>query len=188
MLLITKDQTDGIAGLRISAEEIDQLVTSRVRQWLVDPGSIYQAIPLADASPQHRLIARAGEIGKTWSELPGPRQRAFLTGLLARIDAGADQIDIHLRPRRGGVLLGVAAAPSAAHDDTQILSVPVGMRGSGREIRMLIDRSEPFATAKPNARLIKIDHGAPVQCRTPQQRRRAVCRTGEAGRRQPVLF
>src|SRR5262249_47512901 len=100
MLLITKDQTDGIAGLRISAEEIDQLVTSRVRQWLVDPGSIYQAIPLADASPQHRLIARAGEIGKTWSELPGPRQRAFLTGLLARIDAGADQIDIHLRPRR----------------------------------------------------------------------------------------
>ena len=54
------------------------------------------------------------------------------------------------------MLLGVAAAPSAAHDDTQILSVPVGMRGSGREIRMLIDRSEPFATAKPNARLIKV--------------------------------
>src|SRR5215831_17255560 len=56
--------------VRIPAEGIEQLVTNRVRQWLVDPGGIYQAIPLADLSAQHRLIARAAEIGKTWSELP----------------------------------------------------------------------------------------------------------------------
>ena len=36
--LITKDQTDGSGGLRIPAAEIEQLVTSRVRQWLLDPG------------------------------------------------------------------------------------------------------------------------------------------------------
>jgi len=147
--LITKDQTDGSAGLRISAEEIEQLVTSRVRQWLVDPGSIYHATRLSDASTQRRLIARAVEIGKSWSQLPATRQRALLTALLARIDAGADQIDIHLRPRRVGVLLDVAAVPSAADDETQILSVPVGLRRSGREIRMLIDRTDPFATTKP---------------------------------------
>src|SRR5262249_22314824 len=92
--LITKDQTDGSAGLRISAEEIEQLVTSRVRQCLVDPGSIYQAIPLADPSAPRRLIAPAGAIGKTWSELPGPRQRAFLAALIDRIDVRANQIDI----------------------------------------------------------------------------------------------
>jgi len=154
--LITKDQTDGSLGLRIPAEEIEQLVTNRVRQWLVDPGGIYQAIPLADLSAQNRLIARAAEIGKTWSELPGRRRRALLTALLARIDVDADQIEIHLRPRRVGVLLDVAAAPSAADVDTQILSVPVGLRRSGREIRMLIDRTDPFATAKPDARLIKL--------------------------------
>src|SRR5215813_12564873 len=185
--LITKDQTDGSLGLRVPAEEIEQLVTSRVRQWLVDPGSIYQAIPLADPSAQHRLIARAAEIGKTWSELPGPRQLALLTALLARIDAGADQIDIHLRPRRVGVLLDVTAAPSAADDDTQILSVPVGLRRSGRELRMLIDRTTRLPQRNPmpgslscwSRRTGSLPHSSAAT---------AICRTGQAGRRQPVLL
>ena len=42
--LITKDRPDRSAGLRIPAAEIEQLVASRVRQWLLDPGGIYQAI------------------------------------------------------------------------------------------------------------------------------------------------
>src|SRR5215831_19090523 len=42
--LITKDQAETPAGLRIPAAEIERLVTSRVRRWLLDPGSIYQAI------------------------------------------------------------------------------------------------------------------------------------------------
>ncbi|HEX4200566.1 MAG TPA: hypothetical protein VHY59_03535, partial [Chthoniobacterales bacterium] len=46
----------------------EQLVTSRMGQWLVDPGSIYQATRLSDPSMQRRLIARAAEIGKTWPE------------------------------------------------------------------------------------------------------------------------
>jgi len=54
------------------------------------------------------------------------------------------------------VLLDVAAPPSAADDDTQILSVPVGLRRSGREITMRIDRTDPFATVKPDARLVKL--------------------------------
>jgi hypothetical protein len=57
--LIADDQTDRSAGLRIPAGEIEQAVTSRLRQWLVDPGSVYQAIRLADPSAQRRLIARA---------------------------------------------------------------------------------------------------------------------------------
>jgi hypothetical protein len=38
----------------------------------------------------------------------------------------------------------------------KILSVPVRLRRSGREIRMLIDWTDLFATAKPDARLIKL--------------------------------
>jgi hypothetical protein len=127
--LVTKDPTERSVGLRIPAAEIEQLVTSRVRQWLLDPGSIYQAIPLPDPSAQHRLVARAGEIGKSWPELPGTRQRAFLTLLIERIDVGANQIDIHFRPTRLGALLDVAAPPL---DETQILSVPARLRRSGR--------------------------------------------------------
>src|SRR6202035_6095508 len=40
--LITKDQTKRSDGLRIPAGEIEHLVTGRVRQWLLDSGSIYQ--------------------------------------------------------------------------------------------------------------------------------------------------
>ena len=64
--LITDDQTDGSAGLRIPAGEIEQALTSRMRQWLVDPGSVYQAIRLADrprsagSLREPRKSARAG--------------------------------------------------------------------------------------------------------------------------------
>jgi site-specific DNA recombinase len=158
--LITRDHTEGSAGLRIPAGEIERLVTSRVRQWLLDPGSVYKATSerLPDPSAQRPLVARAAAIGKTWPELPGTRQRAFLIALIKRIDVGTNQIDIHFRPTRLGALLDVAARPlpSATDDETQILSVPVRLRRSGREIRMLIDGTDPFAAAKPDARLIKL--------------------------------
>ncbi|HEX3411557.1 MAG TPA: recombinase family protein, partial [Stellaceae bacterium] len=130
--LITKDQTEPSAGLRIPAGEIEQLVTSRMRQWLVDPGSIYQATRLSDPLMQRRLIARAAEIDKIWPELPEARQRAFLTALIERIDIGHNQIDIHIRPTRLAALLNLAAESSAVDNDTQILSVPVELRRSGR--------------------------------------------------------
>jgi hypothetical protein len=156
--LITEDQTEQSAGLRIPAAEIEQLVTSRVRQWLLDPGSIYQATQLADPAAQHRLLTRAGEIGKSWPELPGTRQRALLAALIERIDVGANQIDIRFHPTRLGATLDVAATPlpSVTDDKTPILSVPVRLRRSGREIAMLIDGTDPFATAKPDVRLIKL--------------------------------
>jgi DNA invertase Pin-like site-specific DNA recombinase len=157
-LLITQDQRESATALRIPAGEIEHLVTSRVRQWLLDPGGIYQSTQLPDLSAQRRLIARAVEIGKSWAELPGTRQRALLRALIARIDVGADQIDIHLRPTRLAALLDVAAPPlpNATDDEIQLLSVPVRSRRSGRAIRMVIAGTDPFATAKPDARLVKL--------------------------------
>jgi site-specific DNA recombinase len=156
--LITKDRSDGSAGLRLPAEAIEQIVSGRVRQWLLDPGSIYPGTQCTDPSAQRRLIARASELGKSWPQLPTPRQRALLAGLVERIDIGANQIDIHLRARGLGALFDGPAAPMVdeASDETQILSVPVRLRRSGRELRMLIDRADPFSTAKPDARLIKL--------------------------------
>jgi hypothetical protein len=133
-------------------------VTSRLRQWLVDPGSIYQATRLRNSTAQHRLITRAEETGKSWPELPTARQRTFLNSLIESIDVGANRIDIHVRPTRLGMLLDIAATPlsSATDDEVQILSVPIRLRRSGREIKMLIDGTAPFATTKPDARLIKL--------------------------------
>jgi site-specific DNA recombinase len=157
--LITNDQTERSAGLRIPAGEMEQAVTGRMRQWLVDPGSVYQATRLADPLAQRRLIARAREIGKSWPDLPAVRQRTLLTALIERIDVGANhRIDIHFRPTRLSTLLDIVAmpSPSETHDETQILAVPIELRRSGREIKLLIEGTDPFATAKPDARLIKL--------------------------------
>jgi hypothetical protein len=74
------------------------------------------------------------------------------------IDVGANRIDIHFRPTRLVALLDVAATPlpSSTDDEIHILSIPVRLRRSGREITMRIDGTDPFATAKPDARLIKL--------------------------------
>jgi len=156
--LITKDRSEGSTGLRLPAEAIEQVVTGRVRQWLLDPGSIYPVTPRSDPSAPRRLIARAAEIGKSWPQLPTTHQRALLAGLVERIDISANQIDMHLRARGLSALFDGPGAPSVdeANDETQILSVPVRRSPSGREIRMLIDRADPFCTAKPDARLIKL--------------------------------
>jgi site-specific DNA recombinase len=158
--LITKDRTDDSTGLRIPAAEIEQLVSSRVHRWLLDPGSIYQSTSarLADASMQRRLVARAADIGKHWPELSVARKRAVLTALVERIEMNVDRIEIRLRPSRLNVLLDVTATAlqSLTDDEIQTLSVPICLRRAGREIRMVIDGTDPFAAAQPDMRLIKL--------------------------------
>jgi hypothetical protein len=63
-----------------------------------------------------------------------------------------------LRPTRIGAILDAAATsvPSATEDEIQILSIPARLRRSGREITMVIDGTDPFATTKPDARLVKL--------------------------------
>src|SRR6266403_1031920 len=155
--LITKDRTENAAALRIPAAEIEQLVSDRVHRWLLDPGSIDKstAARLADPSIPHRRVARAAEIGKHWPELPVARKRALLTTLIERIDVRVDRIDIRIRPPR--LLDGPDTSLQGANDEeTGLLSVPVRLRRAGREIRMVIDGTDPFATAKPDARLVKL--------------------------------
>jgi site-specific DNA recombinase len=69
-----------------------------------------------------------------------------------------DQIGIRLRPPRLGALLDGDAAPSqgVGEEESDLLSIPVRLRRAGREIRIVIDGTDPFATAKPDARLIKL--------------------------------
>ena len=102
-------------------------------------------------------MARARELGNSWPGLSATRQRALLTALIERIDIGTNRIDIQIRPTGLSALLDPAAAlsPNATDGETQTLSVPVKLRRCGREIRMLVG-TDPFATAKPNRRLIKL--------------------------------
>jgi site-specific DNA recombinase len=158
--LIAKDRANRSTGRRIPAGEIEQLVVSRVRQWLLDPGSVYKAISawIPDPSAQQRLVARTAEIGKQLSELPPAPRRSVLAALIERVEVCVDQVDIRLRPVRLATILDISVAPSrsVADEETLILSVPARLRRTGMEISMLIDGTDPFAVVKPNARLIKL--------------------------------
>ena len=107
---------------------------------------------------QRRLVAWAADIGKHWPELPVARKRAVLAALVERIEVSVDRIEIRLHPPRLGALLDVTEAPlqSMTDDEIQTLSVPVCLRRAGREIRMVIDGTDPFAAAQPDMRLIKL--------------------------------
>jgi hypothetical protein len=87
--------------------------------------------------------------------LPPVRTRTVLTALIERVEVRVDQIDIHLRPTGLGSLFNLSIAPSVS-EETVILSVATRLRRAGMEIRMLIDRTDPYAVAKPDARLIKL--------------------------------
>jgi hypothetical protein len=127
-----------------------------VRQWLRDPSSIYQLISAwrREPSTQQRLVARAAEIGKQWSELPSARTRAVLTALIERVEVRIDQVDIQLRPTGLSALFDAAVRPSRSvlEEESVILSVTTRLRRAGMEIRMLIDRTDPFAAVKPDTR------------------------------------
>ena len=84
------------------------------------------------------------------------RKRVVLAALIKRIEVKVDQLDIHLRRLRLCALFDLPATPSQGvnDDEIELLSVPVRLRRSGREIRMVINGTDSFA-AKPDARLIK---------------------------------
>src|ERR1700732_205308 len=177
--LFTKDRTETSAGLRIPAVEIEQLVSARVHGWLLDPGIIYKSTAawLPDPSMQQRLVARAADIGKHWPELPVARKRAVLAALIKRIEVKVDQIDLHLSPLRLCALLDLPATPSQGGngDEIELLSLPVRLRRSGREIRMVINGTDSFA-AKPDAPIDQAaPQSAPVQRDTRPGRRRSFC-------------
>jgi site-specific DNA recombinase len=186
--LITKDRTEGSAGMRVPAAEIEQLVTSRVRQWLLDRGSIYKATSarFPDPSTQRRLAARAEEIGKRWPEFPVTRSRAVLAALIERIEVSVDQIEIRLRPRQLNALLDVAATPrQGVIDDDQpsVAGTPahrVGDSSASMAPPSQVERCPPNRV-NSRARAVSGDRGRPQPAA--QARRAGAHRAGLGGSR-----
>jgi hypothetical protein len=150
------------AGLRIPAAEIEQIVTNRIRQLLSEPASIFAIIEAHATAPRHQqiLIAQAAELAQAWDRMPPLRIRAILLALVQRVDVATDQVILYLRPRRVTALLddNLATADAGLLDDEPTLSLShsVHLRRAGKEVRMVIDRADPFASPpKPETSLIK---------------------------------
>jgi len=88
------------------------------------------------------------------------RMRVVLVALVRRVDIFPDEMIIHLRPRRLATLLDdrLTTPNSNPVDDepTLPLTHPVQLRRAGKEVRMVIDHTDPFAPpAKPDPSLVK---------------------------------
>ena len=160
--LVTASRSQVPGGRRIPAGDIEQLVVDRLCTYLTNRGDVHDALDarIPDAAEQEQLIARAVELGQTWSERPVVEQRVMISSLLARIDVGADRIDIHLdRARLAALLRGdqrrrpVAPSEPGPATDTIVLSIPARLKRAGIGKRMVIEGAHAGA---PDDTLIKL--------------------------------
>jgi site-specific DNA recombinase len=159
--LIVGASSDGSAGLRVPATEVEQIVVNRIRRLLSEPASvceIFQA-QVTGARLQRSLMTRATEFAAKWDRMSPLRMRGILLALLQRVEMYPDELTVHLRPRRLTALLDdhfTADSGSLDDEPTLPLSHPVRLRRAGKEVRMVIDHIDPFApTPKPDPSLIK---------------------------------
>jgi DNA invertase Pin-like site-specific DNA recombinase len=160
--LIVGARADAV-GLRIPAAEIEQIVTNRIRRLLSEPASVFEILQAQSGEPllQQSLMARAAELAGKWAGMSPLRMRVVLLAVVQRVDMHPDQVMIHLRPRRLAALLDdrlVIANPDPGDDEPTLpLSLPVHLRRAGKEVRMVIDHTDPFAPApKPDRALIRL--------------------------------
>jgi site-specific DNA recombinase len=159
--LIAGTRAEG-AGLRLPAAEIEQIVTNRIRRLLSQPTSLFEILEAHASEPmlQQVLIARAAELAEEWARTSPLRMRVILLALVRRVDIDPNEVIVHLHPRRLTALLEgrLIADGSRPVDDepTLPLAHPVQLRRAGKEVRMVIDHTDPFAPpAQPDPSLIK---------------------------------
>jgi site-specific DNA recombinase len=164
--LITESRGRAPEGLRVPAGEIEQLITTRIGEFLSDPARLSEALAsyLETATQQQHVLQRAAELGATWFTLPAARLRPILANIIGRIVLHPERVDIQLLPSRLGALLrgelqSTTSAVTTADDAEQpiLLSTPAQLRRAGLGIRMVIDETaSPGRASKPDPKLIKL--------------------------------
>jgi site-specific DNA recombinase len=160
--LVTGSRTQAPGGRRIPAGDIESLVVDRLCTYLTNRGDVHDALSarIPDAAEQEQLIARAVDLGRTWSKRPGVEQRVMISSLLSRIDIGADRVDIQFdRARLASLLRGdqqrrhVTRSEPGSATDTIVLSVPARLKRAGLGKRMVIEGARSGA---PDEALVKL--------------------------------
>ena len=160
--LVTGSRSQVPGGRRLPAGDIESLVIDRLCTYLTNRGDVHDALAAhsPDAAEQEQLIARAVELGRTWSRRPAVEQRAIISALLARIDIRADRIDMHLDRARLAVILRadqcrrfIAKSESGSTTDLIVLSIAARLKRTGLGKRMVIEGAR---TGAPDETLIKL--------------------------------
>jgi site-specific DNA recombinase len=150
--LITGSRVEAPDGMRVPAAEVESGVIERIRRFLTDGGSVFEAIqPLEpDVARLQPLMRRAEEIAGTLGGTGRSDLATLLRKLVSRIEVRSDQISITILPsalhnllRRADAVDDAARAGLAAEiADPLVLTVPLARRRAGRDTRLLVDGPE----------------------------------------------
>jgi len=151
------------SGRRIPAGNLEALVINRLRKFLADPGAILDAVDNEshNGSGCSQLIERSRQIAEDLGAHAPDKVKATLMALFCRVEIRSDRVDITLSRGRLTQLLAGSLdlkmqhqAPTSAPDDLLGLTVPVGLKRVGREMRMLVENADDQTAADPS--LLKI--------------------------------
>ena len=140
---------------------------SRLRTFFADPGAIFDAVDNGshDGSGCSQLIERSRQIAEELGAHAPDKVKATLMALFCRVEIRSDRVDIALSRGRLTQLLAGSLdlkmqhqAPTSAPDDLLGLTVPVGLKRVGREMRMLVENADDQTPADPSFKIIARAH------------------------------
>jgi DNA invertase Pin-like site-specific DNA recombinase len=155
--LITDVRSASPSGRRVPANDLEQLVITRLRRFLADEAALFAALRKAvpDVAERRAILDRAASLSREWPKLAGAEARRILLGLLTRVSLHADRIDLHVLPGQLPQLLSDASRkvprdpePNALAGPPMILTVQASLRRAGKEMTIVVG-AEP--TAAPTA-------------------------------------
>ena len=151
-------------GRRVPAGDLEALVEDRLRQFLTSETELFGAIEtrVGDVNDCAEIITRAADLARRWPGLAAARKRAVLSALVDRIDLMRETLEIRIRPARLLSMLLDGSdhrdqiQPNAANEPAITLSVPVRLKRTGRETRLLIDGAGGGPRRTPDHSLCRV--------------------------------
>jgi len=149
-------------GIRIPAREIERLVCERLKEFLLNPSDIADALKphTTDSKELRRVIDGAGKLAEGWPGKSPSRRRSVLMALIHRIDILDNTTAIHLsvthlcKMLQDGLADNQEAASSCSKECPLTLKVDFDLKRRGLGMRMLIDGKTADGKAKPDKKLI----------------------------------
>jgi site-specific DNA recombinase len=157
--LLTGAGRNRSSGRRIPAGNLEGLVINRIRTFLADPGAILDAVDHDSHAGlgRNQLIERGRQIAEELGSQAPDELKALLVALFCRVEIRSDRVDIMLsrdcltRLLAGSLDFKIQhQAPINEPGDLLRLTVPVGLKRAGREMRMLVENADDQTPADPS--------------------------------------
>ncbi len=144
-------ETDGDAmGLRIPAQELEDVVRKALTSYLNDPPRILADMDHPDASTYQAVMRQAKQMADTLTRGSVQEQLAVCAVLIERVTVNRDQVMVGVKR---AALIGDLRA-----DGTIVLAVPVQFRRCGFGIRLIVPGQMEPNSGKSDERLVTFVH------------------------------